>query len=112
MQDIVKTRNAVFSDVTPCGSLRAEVSEECIASVIKVTRIGDLGTTLAARSEGIPIRLPVTAGVVPSASILVTLMTEAIRSSETPYLQELLGVTFKKTAFFIVTEMKTSNLIS
>jgi hypothetical protein len=30
------------------GLVRPEVSEECIASIISVTRIGELGTTLAA----------------------------------------------------------------
>jgi hypothetical protein len=30
---------------------RTDVSEECIASVIRVTRIGELGTTLAVTSN-------------------------------------------------------------
>jgi hypothetical protein len=40
-------KNAVLWDVTPCGSLRTNVSEESIASIISVARIGELGTTLA-----------------------------------------------------------------
>jgi hypothetical protein len=50
--------------------VRTDVSEELSASVIRVTRIGELGTPL------------VTASVVPSSPILVTLMTEALSSSE------------------------------
>jgi hypothetical protein len=52
--------------------VRTDVSEEPSASIIRVTRIGELGTTLVL----------VTANVVPSSSILVTLMMEALRSSE------------------------------
>jgi hypothetical protein len=52
----------------------------------------------------------VTANVVPSSPNLVTLMMEALRSSETSVLQQLHGVTSQKTQFFIVTSVKTSNL--
>jgi hypothetical protein len=46
-------KNAIFLDVTPCGFLiRTDVSDECIASVTRVTRIGELGTTLAVTSNG------------------------------------------------------------
>jgi hypothetical protein len=41
-------KNAVFWDVTPFGSCETYVSEKCSASIIIVTRIGELGTTLAA----------------------------------------------------------------
>jgi hypothetical protein len=51
--------------------VRTDTSEELSASVIRVTRIGELGTT---------------ANVVPSWLILFTLMMEAIRSSETSVL--------------------------
>jgi hypothetical protein len=44
-------KNDVFWDVTPCGSCKNDVSEEPSASFIKVTRIGELGTTLAATSN-------------------------------------------------------------
>jgi hypothetical protein len=50
--------------------VRTEVSEELSASFIRVTRIGELGTTLA----------------VTSSPILVTLMKEALSSSETSVL--------------------------
>jgi hypothetical protein len=61
------------------------VPEECCGSIIRVTRIGELGTTLA-RYEVILLRLIVTANVVPSSPILVTLMMEALRSSDTSVL--------------------------
>jgi hypothetical protein len=48
-----------------------------------VTRIGELGTTLVVTSHR---RLLVTTKVVPSSPILVTLMKEALRSSETSVL--------------------------
>jgi hypothetical protein len=52
--------------------VRTDVSEELSVSFIRLTRIGELGTTLAAAS------------VVPSSPILVTLKKEALSSSETP----------------------------
>jgi hypothetical protein len=59
--------------------VRTDVSEELSASIIMVTRIGEPGT-LAVR---IVRQLLVTANVVPSSPILVTLMMVVIRSSET-----------------------------
>jgi hypothetical protein len=44
-------KNAVFRDATQCGSLRTDVSEERIASIIRVKRIGQLGATLAITSN-------------------------------------------------------------
>jgi hypothetical protein len=44
-------KNGVFWDVTPCGSVRTDVSEELSASFIRVTEIGELGTTLAVTSN-------------------------------------------------------------
>jgi hypothetical protein len=67
--------------------VRTDVSEELSAPFIRVTRIGELGRT-----------------------ILVTLMKEALRSSETSVLKEPHGVTSQKTPFFIATVVKTSNL--
>jgi hypothetical protein len=60
--------------------VRTDVSEEFSASFIRVTRIGELGTTLALTSNR---RTLVRASVVPSSSILVGLMKEALSSSET-----------------------------
>jgi hypothetical protein len=44
-------KNGVFWDVTPCGSCKNRVSEKFSASFIKVTRIDELGTTLAVTSN-------------------------------------------------------------
>jgi hypothetical protein len=78
--------------------VRTDISEELSASLIKVTRIDELGTTLAVTSNRHTLRrntkchfvflrsllrLLVTASVVPSSPILVTLMKEALSSSET-----------------------------
>jgi hypothetical protein len=78
--------------------VRTDVSEECIVSIIRVTRIGELGTTLAVTSNWSMLwrnimsydivflcsmlRLLVTAIVVPSSLILVILMM-VICSSKT-----------------------------
>jgi hypothetical protein len=86
-----------------------DVSEEGSASIIRVTRIGELGTsvvtsnprTLRRNNMWAHIvffhthivflrsvrRLLVTANVVPSSPILVALMMEALRSSETSVLK-------------------------
>jgi hypothetical protein len=61
--------------------VRTDVSEELSASFIRVTGISELVTTLALTSNR--GRLLFTANVVPSSSILVTLMKEALSSSET-----------------------------
>jgi hypothetical protein len=81
--------------------VRTDVSEELGASFIRVTIIGELGTTL-----------PVTSNrrSVPSSPILVILMKEALSSSETSILTRATGVTSQKTQFFIVTAVKSSNL--
>jgi hypothetical protein len=50
----------------PLALVKTDVSEELSFSIIRVTRIGDLGTPLA----------------VPSSPILVTLMVEALNSFE------------------------------
>jgi hypothetical protein len=63
--------------------LRTNMSEEHIASIIKVTRISDLVTLVYLRSVR---RLLVTSSVVPSSRIFVTVMMEALRSSETSVL--------------------------
>jgi hypothetical protein len=74
--------------------VRTDVSEELSASFIRVTRIGELGTTLAVTSNRHThlvflcsvCRLLVTASIVPSSPILVNLMKEALGSSETSVL--------------------------
>jgi hypothetical protein len=44
-------KNGVFWDVMPCGSCKNQRSEELSASFIRVTRIDELGTTLAVTSN-------------------------------------------------------------
>jgi hypothetical protein len=61
--------------------VRTDFSEELSASFIRVTSIGELGTTRAVFLRSVR-RLLVTGSVVPSSSILVTLMRETLSSSE------------------------------
>jgi deoxycytidylate deaminase len=67
--------------------VRTDVSDES-ASIIRVTRIGELGTRLAATSNRRKqcTRLLVGASLVPSSPIVVTLMMEKLSSSETSVL--------------------------
>jgi hypothetical protein len=74
--------------------VRTDVSEEPGASFIRVTKIGELGTTQAATSNRSVRRLLVAACVPPKRR----------------FLQEQHGVRTQKTPFFIVTAVKTSNL--
>jgi hypothetical protein len=72
--------------------VRTDVSEEPGATFIRVTRIGELGTTLNTWYTKYLVflhsvrRLLVAACVVPSSPILVTLMKDAPGSSETSVL--------------------------
>jgi hypothetical protein len=63
--------------------VRTDVSEEPGASFIRVTRISELGITQAATSNRRTLRAVC---VVPNSPILVTLMKEALRLSETSVL--------------------------
>jgi hypothetical protein len=76
-------KNAVFSGGMPMDFVRTDVSEERIASIIRVTRISELETTLVATSNRNTLHtiilrslllLLVTANAVPSSLILVTRM--------------------------------------
>jgi hypothetical protein len=65
--------------------VRTDVSEERFVPIIRVTRIGLLGTTLATEGrceEILRVLLLLVTGNFSSSQILVTLMMEAIRSSE------------------------------
>jgi hypothetical protein len=79
--------------------VRTDVSEELSASLIRVIRV------FLRSVRG----LLVTASFVPISPILVTLMKEALSSSDMS-VQEPHGVTSQKTQFFIVTAVNTSNL--
>jgi hypothetical protein len=63
--------------------IRTEDSDADIASITKVTRIGQLETKHVPRSV---LRLLVTDNVVPSSSIPANMMMETTRSSETSVL--------------------------
>jgi HAMP domain-containing protein len=65
--------------------VRTDVSQQLNASFIMATRIGELGTTLAVFLRSLR-RLLVTVSVLPISPILVTLMKEALSSSETSVL--------------------------
>jgi hypothetical protein len=58
--------------------VKTEVSEGLSASFIRVTRIGELGTTLAVTTNR---RTLVMASVVPTSKILVIMVKEAVSSS-------------------------------
>jgi hypothetical protein len=69
--------------------VRTNVSEVLSASIIRATRIGSLGTSTVTRNRsGLRKRLGSVAsyGYVPSSTIRVTLMMEALGSSETSVL--------------------------
>jgi uncharacterized membrane protein YqjE len=76
---------------------RNDVSEERTACIIRLTIFGELGTTLAVTTRCVVLvlvivflrnvrRLLVTANVVPSSLIVVTLIMEGLSSSETSVL--------------------------
>jgi uncharacterized membrane protein len=83
----VTMKDGVFWMLRHVALVRSDVSEE-------VTRIGELGTTLAVTSNRRTLRrnlrsvhrLLVTASVVPSSPILVTLMKEVLSFFETSVL--------------------------
>jgi hypothetical protein len=68
---------AYFGMLCHVALVRTDVSKELSASVIKVTRIRELGTTLTMTSNRCTLRRN-TANVVPSLPILVILMMEVI----------------------------------
>jgi hypothetical protein len=89
--------------------VRTDVSEERSASIARVTKIEDLGINLVLTIKRSTLRIN-TANVVPSSLILVVLIMEEVRSSETSYLTRSDGVTSSNDAFFIVTAGKTLNV--
>jgi hypothetical protein len=76
-------KNAIFWDVTPCGSCKTDISEERITSIFRENRTIKLGAALTVTSN-VPLKHW--------------------------FLQEPHSVTSQKKAFFIVTAMKASNL--
>jgi hypothetical protein len=80
----VTVKNVVWWDLRRVDLVRTYVPEECGTSIITVTRTDELETTLIITSNRTPClhRLLVTANVVPSSLIIVTLMMEELRFSE------------------------------
>jgi hypothetical protein len=77
-------KTSVFGMLHHVAPVGTDVSEKCIASIIRVTGKGELGAMLAA-TISVP-RLLVTVNFVPSQLVLVTLMIVTIHSSETSVL--------------------------
>jgi hypothetical protein len=74
------------------AAVEADVVEESIAPIIRVKRIGELGTMLSVTTNRrvflhSVLQLLVTANDIPSLPIFVTLMMEAKRSSKTSVLR-------------------------
>jgi hypothetical protein len=107
--------------------VRTDISQESSASIIRVTRIRELGTTLAVTSNPRALRknimwekkrqygIPdwgwrVTTNVVPSHRLLSPWCWTRYVPPKRRFLQEPHGLTSQKTAFFIITAAKTSNL--
>jgi hypothetical protein len=77
---------------------RTDVSEERIASMIRMKRMGALERTLAGNS------------IVHSSPILISLMIEAIRSPETLGLTRATCRNIPEGGIFIITAVKNSNV--
>jgi hypothetical protein len=104
--------------------VRTDVSEELCASFIRVTKIGELGTTQAATSNRRTLRRNTILhshrrGNLKSYTVTVTIWhfrwewpgwIPAGVPPKRRFLQEPHSVTSQKTPFFIFTAVKTSNL--
>jgi hypothetical protein len=72
------------SGMLRCVTLvRTDVPEEFSVSFIRVTRISELGMLAVTSNRRMLIQLLVTASVVPTSPILVTVMKETLSSSKT-----------------------------
>jgi hypothetical protein len=80
--------------------IRTDVLEEPSASIIQVTRIGELGTAFVRR-------LLVTANIVASSPVLVNLMLEVLRSSETSVLIKTTQPNIPEDSTFLYTTTRS-----
>jgi hypothetical protein len=87
--------------------VRTDVSEELSASFIRVTRIGELVTMLAVTNNGRKLRRSIWFLVVPSSPILVTLMNEALSSSETSVLTRASRRKISEELYGLLDDIKT-----
>jgi hypothetical protein len=110
-------KNGVFWDVTPCGCCK----RRRFGGTYRLHRQGDKNRRgrnnissnwqpKYAAKKYYTFRLLVTANVLPISPLLVSLVMEALCSSETSVLTRATWRISQKTAFFIVTAVKTSNL--
>jgi hypothetical protein len=89
--------------------VRTDFSEECSSSVVRVTRIGDIGTALAVTSNrntmpgNTSVRRSLVTDNVPSSPMLVALMMGGggYVSQKYRFLQDLYSAISQKAAFFI-----------
>jgi hypothetical protein len=111
-------KNVVFWTVTPCGSCKNQRFGGKYIFVIMLKIISELRKTLALTSNCITLQriissllqLLVTANIVPNTLIVFTLKIGRYVPPKYWFLQKPHGVTSQKTAVFIATAVKTSNL--
>jgi hypothetical protein len=91
--------------------VRTDISKERIAYIIRVTGIGELSKTLTISSKrSTVLRLLVTANIFLAHRFLSLWWWRRYVPPKRMILKEPWGVTSQKTAFFIVTAVKHSNL--
>jgi hypothetical protein len=108
-QATISDPREIFPSSTPCSGMlrivalvRIDISEEFNVSIIRVTRIGKLGT-LSVTRNGLLMWLP-------AHWFLSLWWCRCYVPPKRRILQETYGVTSQKTTFFIVTAVRTSNL--